>query len=611
MEITLNNRSDESARRMLALFAPDTQYITLDTAIVLDDGFEFVFDFYCGSLREQVLFGNYTDVDNYWRFGVTATGAFEFIQCIAGAVETLTTPEFLDIQYMRRVVFSRDMDWVRIETNVIRAESVMTHNELTLNQIGGFNSSLYPTCALSNLVISDSDGEQLNCTLDDSFTTGGANTIVNTANSIVVTGVNLNTWSGVEFTTQETSGSNIILSNANWDYASHLATDYFDMTGEDWGVTRTFTDGLANGKSDGVFQQRVSFDNTSTKEMWWYVGANLTKLDLPNERDGEVTIHDSDNSKQITLINRSGVQDGGLFNLSVSPILEIEDPREQYTVVFVGDSITERLFNYEGDRLWDVQTERDNINMNAIKGGHGGFTAKQLDNVLQTYIDQVAGMKRVLFVFMMGTNRQTKPDTTSYTDIRGDYNYLKNMINRVKAEGHEAAVMQKTASSSNETEGVTDHILNKEVFNVICKELTPHWYDFANDYPLLKTYDWTLGKHAEGWFADNVHPNDVGARGLSEEIIPVLEERLPLLFDENNETSSLTITVSGKVNEVEKIHLWTRDGLVTKPVFVGDITFSSGSFTVELNVPVGTVIYGEYEGDNPPTTGSGLYGVTV
>jgi len=595
---------------MLALYAPDGQHLTLSEAIVLSDGFEFAFDFYCGALREQVLFANYTDENNYWRFGVTSAGAFEYIQCIAGVVETLTTQDFLDVKTMRRVVFSRDMDWVRIETNAVRVEQVFEYLELSINQIGGFNGSLYPTCGLSNLVIKDVGTEVLNCVLDESYVTDGANEIDNTASSIVVTGVNLFERSGVAFTTQIVDGNKVTLKNPNLDYTGHLDPNQFDMAGEDWGRTKYSQGGIAMGGTDGVFPQEVYFNNTATQTMWWYVGANLTKLDTPNERDGETSIHYPENNRQIKLINRSNVQDGGLFNLSISPFVEIEDPRPQYTVVFIGDSITERLFEYEGDRLWDVQTERDNINMVSIKGGHGGFTSKGLDNVLQTYLDQVSGMKRVLFVFMMGTNRQTKPDGSNYADGRGDYQYLKNMITRVKAEGHEAAVMQKTASLSNETSG-GEHAINRDIMNVICKELTPHWYDFANDYPLLKTYDWTMGKHAEGWFADNVHPNNTGARGLSEEIIPVLEDRLPSLFDENNETSSLTITVNGKANEVEKVHLWTRDGLVTKPVFVGDVAFSNGSFTVELNVPAGTVIYGEYEGDNPPATGSGLYGVTV
>lgn len=607
-------RLDETAsltpRRFITMFNPAAQHFTLSEPIVLTNSFTFEFDYYAGYFGiDVVLFGDYTDESNYWSFGIDTEGSFVYKQMVAGVEESLKTYPIANDYKLRRVVFSRDIDFIRIETNRTLSEKVFTHLDLSLSSIGGLNGDMYPNGSLSNLSLRDTSTVVLDCPFDDDITNSGEDltlgvNIVNNAGNIVVTGINFTATSTVLFTEVNNEEGEYLFRNPSIELMEGLDPDNFNLVGLDWGDSR-----YASDRTDGVMVVESIFENTLTTTSWLYLGSGLRKLDQPYELDNVVYRRRLGNSQTIRLINRSSNADGGLFNWTLTPILAVEDPRPYYKIVFLGDSITARLFQYEGDRIYNIIRERGILNFDTINAGHGGLTSRGLNGVLDTYLDQVRGEKRVLFVMMMGTNVETTPTGDSYRATEGLYRYLREMTKRIKAEGHEAAIMQKTASSSNESSGNL-HSANTGANDLACRDFTPFWYDFAKEYPLLKTYDWTMGTHALGWFADNVHLNAMGARGLSEKIAPVLEERLPLLFSCNEESSTLTITVDGKADGPEVVRLWTKNGFLIRNLFDGEVDFSAGSFTVQLPVKAGTEINGQYDGDNPPVTGSGLYGVT-
>ena len=74
-------------------------------------------------------------------------------------------------------------------------------------------------------------------------------------------------------------------------------------------------------------------------------------------------------------------------------------------------------------------------------------------------------------------------------------------------------------------------------------------------------------------------------------------------------SSTLRISISGLSTSSQYMKLWDYENETL--LFKGQIDFVNDVAEISLNVAVGTVITGDQLGDNPPTTGTGTYGVTV
>jgi hypothetical protein len=77
----------------------------------------------------------------------------------------------------------------------------------------------------------------------------------------------------------------------------------------------------------------------------------------------------------------------------------------------------------------------------------------------------------------------------------------------------------------------------------------------------------------------------------------------------NLQTSTLNLTVTGLSNTTRTVKYidWVNDVILKTEATSFD---ASGNATTTLNVPVTTEIFAGYLGSNPPTTGTGIYGVT-
>jgi hypothetical protein len=74
-------------------------------------------------------------------------------------------------------------------------------------------------------------------------------------------------------------------------------------------------------------------------------------------------------------------------------------------------------------------------------------------------------------------------------------------------------------------------------------------------------------------------------------------------------TSTAQVTITGIANGTHAIKLW--NDATNAILFNGNLTFTDTTATTSLDVAAGTVFVGRWLGDNPPTTGTGIYGVTV
>ncbi len=73
--------------------------------------------------------------------------------------------------------------------------------------------------------------------------------------------------------------------------------------------------------------------------------------------------------------------------------------------------------------------------------------------------------------------------------------------------------------------------------------------------------------------------------------------------------STATVTITGITNESQAIKMY--NDATDAVIFNGNVTFSNNSASVQVSVAAGTVFTGRWLGDNPPTTGTGIYGVTA
>lgn len=74
-------------------------------------------------------------------------------------------------------------------------------------------------------------------------------------------------------------------------------------------------------------------------------------------------------------------------------------------------------------------------------------------------------------------------------------------------------------------------------------------------------------------------------------------------------TSTLNLTITGIEAGTQSLKLWSETDNAL--VYNSTATFTDEAASITLSVPAGTVITGRWLGTNPPTTGTGIYGVTV
>lgn len=132
-------------------------------------------------------------------------------------------------------------------------------------------------------------------------------------------------------------------------------------------------------------------------------------------------------------------------------------------------------------------------------------------------------------------------------------------------------------------------------------------WDSVNEVPKYDFYGFTKAAFAENndFLSDSVHPSEYGGEVTRQQFADWFKDLYTVTVDS---FSTLNINITGIADGDHHIKLHGFGGNLD--VFSGVLSFVDGSASLELPLPVGTVVSGIYEGDNPPITGTGFYGVT-
>lgn len=197
---------------------------------------------------------------------------------------------------------------------------------------------------------------------------------------------------------------------------------------------------------------------------------------------------------------------GGLANITLKSVLEVLDTRTEYTLVHLGDSITNYMLDQAIDTYQDIYENTYDKRVIAVNSGVGGNTIQQMSARLPALLSTYSGVSNVIFVIMAGTNQEVPEDLTAYSTV------LTQMVTDIHAAGHDAAIVNKTASANDDQAGVEPDV-NTLHNNVLCSSETPAWY--SGGRPLIDAYTLTSGHHSPPtWFQDNVHPNELGRTNM-------------------------------------------------------------------------------------------------
>lgn len=469
---------------------------------------------------DGAVISGWVDADNYFAIGTDIDGKLYHEQSVSGVVTRSTDPDVYVDKTLDYFNMSRTGSTLTIETrNTLRTFTVPT-DDFTIDTILGRTVSGAFTDAtvgsIKSLEFSNDGTTLINSAFDEDLS--GGTDIANSGTAGVITAVSIPSAEVINFSIE--AGA------LEWDSSpfNHLGAD-FDLTlsnasqGDIVGGTTNYNTRVV----DGVFSQRFEAEaNTTTggiKIIYGYNGPSLYVGETgPVEWPGA-------NTGRVYFTSPTDSNTGVIDNLSATPFIEQSDPRETYTIVHLGDSITNyMILGNQGDYR-NLAESTNNIKLEIVNEGVGGHTIVDMANRLPGLLTDQSGKKRVLFVIMAGSNWVDGQTVEEYSDV------LRGMVNDVFDAGFECAVMNRTANINNNSLA-DEPSVNTQGNNVVCRELTPAWFNFDSGRPYLDGFSFLLGGQNEdpSWFRDNLHPSEEGEQVLINNVAPIVADRVWRLF---------------------------------------------------------------------------------
>lgn len=517
---TINSES----RTFHPVLRREQRHYTIPTTVV-SGYFNFQFQGYLSTNGSNAspactIISGYVDLNNYFAIGIDDAGNIYHEQCVAGELTRSTDSDSFSVNKISCFSVSRIGSDLSIETqNSLRRFSVPS-SDFVIDTIcgrridGGFSDGMVGSV---RSILFESESEIL---IDSDFSDDlSVSTVV--SNNGTIGGIN-----AVNIPSTEVLDFSILAGDLEWTSTHNYFEDNYSL------ILENASDGEIIGGSanysnrivDGVFSQRFSASSNTTsggiKIVYGYNGPSL----LPGEI-GPVTWPGS-NTGRVYFTSKADGNNGTVSDLTANPIMDQTDPRETYTIVHLGDSITNYMIHQNQGSYIDLAQSYNGIKLHVINEGVGGHTIVQMRDRLPTILADQAGKKRVLIVIMAGSNWVDGHTVDDYDAV------LREMVASVYAAGFECAVMNKTANVNNDTMADEPGV-NTESNNVVCRELTPTWYDFDSGRPRLDGFSILLGGQNESpsLFRDNLHPSEEGEQVLINSIAPIIADRVWRLFD--------------------------------------------------------------------------------
>lgn len=460
------------------------------------------------------IISGYTDANNYFDIGADVTGKLT-VKIMAGGVLTTCTsiPVFVSRE-MKSFKVNRVGSTLSIDTMGYLQTFTVPTSDVLINRFCTFNLTQYMSGTFKSLIITDSVGTKFNLDFSNDFS--GGFTVPNAGAAGNLTAVNMTAFNITPLTYNPSTWT--------WENPSinYWTVGGWTLDGVALNATKNqSSSATAETAADGVFNQRITIDsNTTTGNCRFIYGLGQSTIFAGTPYNNLYVT--SANSRRLQLQNLTTGNTGSLSAPVVTPVMQSEDPRDLYTVVHIGDSITNYMMSGNNDYY---KTKAGDVRLDVFNEGVGGNTIQQMATRLPGILATHANKARLLFVIMAGSNQEDPLDLDAYDAV------LRGMVTDIFAAGHQAAIMNRTASVSTTTiEDEPD--VNTLHNNVICEELTPHWFNSATGRPYLDGYVWMMNgqNQSPSWFIDNLHPSDTGELILIDNVAPIIAERIQTLF---------------------------------------------------------------------------------
>lgn len=264
-------------------------------------------------------------------------------------------------------------------------------------------------------------------------------------------------------------------------------------------------------------------------------------------------------------------------------------PDTRIRLIGIGDSIGNHIF----DAGSHFVTYADTLNCDAsiVNNANGGSFSFRMNEDLADDLTDAREVNNNMFVLIHGTNGEVDADGNGFPAYFNAFEiYTARIVARIHNAGYRAAIASKTRSAQENTSSYpTTGIVNTQ--NTLSESLTPEFYDYDIDRPLIDLFEITEGEHSNGWFIDNYHPSQTGEFAMLEYMANRLIPLVPDVFekdsglkafagDHQQATKSSTVTLSATATDTDGNAMsYTWEQVYGETVTIQDAFSQTATFT--------------------------------
>jgi hypothetical protein len=264
-------------------------------------------------------------------------------------------------------------------------------------------------------------------------------------------------------------------------------------------------------------------------------------------------------------------------------------PDTRIRLIGIGDSIGNHIF----DAGSHFVTYADTLNCDAsiVNNANGGSFSFRMNEDLADDLTDAREVNNNMFVLIHGTNGEVDADGNGFPAYFNAFEiYTARIVARIHNAGYRAAIASKTRSAQENTSSYpTAGIVNTQ--NTLSESLTPEFYDYDIDRPLIDLFEITEGEHSNGWFIDNYHPSQTGEFAMLEYMANRLIPLVPDVFekdsglkafagDHQQATKSSTVTLSATATDTDGNAMsYTWEQVYGETVTIQDAFSQTATFT--------------------------------
>lgn len=546
--------------------------------------------------KGRVVFGSYTDSNNYFNVKTTDYGSIQYNNCVDG---TLITGTILNNSQSGNFIL-KTLNLKRVGADQVRLSyddtkvDIVDSRPLKITHIGwdGNTSSAEWRGVIANFKAVADGSDVVDFAMDEDFTQPGDVSLNNAVTGATITAIarNFGDFQGSSFTTNASNPLKWEGSKNYWSLAGRTDVSIPAGSAKSNNSILAGSTSASTIGSDGCLMQRVVITGNTMTQPFSIVCGDAGVTVQPGETlDTEIPAF---SGRAVFIQSKGDNNYGEITGISITPVFYQKDPRPVYNLILAPhDSIGNYMLNSGNAQYIVDKMESDYGIIITLKNfSSGGSTAYDWLNgttYLNDAIEHAKYQSNPIFLCNIGTNSTNNLDSQneSLTDYESN---LTALLNRLLNEGY-SVIPSNIIASPSTADGVygtknTDHC------HAAIQSVLPEFYDASAGAPLVDLRSVTWGLGTEG-FSDNVHPNSATGRLMLDEWAPTIAALINgEIGTGETENSSLSMTISGIPDGTYTVDLiYTLRGEL-KLQRVENVIFSNDVASLDLALPEGTSV---------------------